>query len=228
MPVSVVQTAIAQFTTAASKWTVTFASAVAQNNVVVILGKQGTGGRTMNTPTGGGGTFSSVVSNSPTAYGGMILWAKQETNSSVTSYSVSITGGSSAYGSLTAIELSGVQDAVPGAGYFGTGTQSTTTTSPQMLDTGIDIPANGIMIGGISTNSSISWGTLTDPTNFTRLIGTNTGQGQPSCFIGYRTASGTAIQGIATTTTARAVLGVAAVWIESGRRNDNLLLLGVG
>jgi hypothetical protein len=43
----------------------------------------------------------------------------------------------------------------------------------------------------------------------------NTGTGQASHFIGFRTASGTAIQGTATTTIARTIYGIAATWIEA-------------
>ena len=216
MPIAVVQTGGPnQITSASNSWDVTFSSAVTAGNVVVVIARLGTASRTMGTPTGGGGTFASVVSNNATSWGGLAIWSKVEPNSAVTVYNITIASSLNAVGSITAYELSGADGATATAS--GTGVQATATTSPRMLDTGIDIPTGGIMIGGISTSfvGNVSWGTLTDPENFTRTLGVNSGTGQASHFIGYRTTSGTAIQGTATTTNARAIYGIAAVWSEA-------------
>lgn len=214
MPIAVVQTAYNQITTLSTNWDATFASAVTPGNVVVVIARLGTNNRTMGAPTytGGGGAFSSVVSNNPTLFGGLAMWSKTE-NTSVTAYRVTIASSLTAVGSITAYELSGADSATASAS--GTGVQNTATTSPQMLDTGLDIASGGIMIGGISTQTNASWGTLTDPASFTRTLGVNSGTGQASHFIGFRTASGTAIQGTATTTTGRTIFGIAATWIEA-------------
>jgi hypothetical protein len=216
MPIAVVQTGGPnQITSAGNSWDVTFSSAVTAGNVVVVIARIGTASRTMGTPTGGGGTFASVVSNNATSWGGLAMWSKIEPNSGVTVYNITIASSLNAVGSVTAYELSGADSATATAS--GTGVQATATTSPRMLDTGIDIPTGGIMIGGISTSpaTNVSWGTLADPASFTRTLGVNTGTGQASHFIGFRTASGTAIQGTAITTTARTIYGIAATWIEA-------------
>ena len=215
MPISVVQTAVNQITTLSTNWDATFSSAVTPGNVVVVIARLGTNNRTMGAPTytGGGGTFASVTSNNPTLFGGLAMWGKAEGSSGVTAYRVTIASSLTAVGSITAYELSGADSATASAS--GAGTQNTTTTSPQMLDTGLDIASGGIMIGGISTQTNASWGTLTDPASFTRTLGVNSGTGQASHFIGFRTASGTAVQGTATTTTGRTIFGIAATWIEA-------------
>ena len=216
MPISVVQTsAPAQVTTANNQWDVTFLSAVTAGNVVVIIARNGTGNRTMGAPayTGGGGTFSSVVSNNATLLGGLAMWSKVEDSSGVTQYRITIASSLTAVGVAVALELSGCDSATASAS--GTGTQTTITTSPRMLDTGLDIASNGIMIGAISTQAAASWGTLTVPSNFVQASAAITGTGQNSHFMGHRTTSGTAIQGTATTTTARAIYGIAATWIEA-------------
>jgi hypothetical protein len=214
MPISVVQTAVNQITTPSTNWDATFSNAVTPGNVVVVIARLGTNNRTMGAPTyqAGGGTFSSVVSNNPTLLGGLAMWSKAE-NTSVTVYRITIASSLTAVGSITAYELSGADSATATAS--GTGTQATITTSPQMLDTGLDIASGGIMIGGISTQTNASWGTLADPASFTRTLGVNSGTGQASHFIGFRTTSGTAVQGTATTGTARAIYGIAATWIEA-------------
>jgi len=215
MPISVVQTAVNQITTLSTNWDATFSNAVTPGNVVVVIARLGTNNRTMGAPTYqlGGGAFSSVVSNNPTLLGGLAMWSKAENSSGVTVYRITIASSLTAVGSITAYELSGADSATATAS--GTGTQATITTSPQMLDTGLDIASGGIMIGGISTQTNASWGTLADPASFTRTLGVNSGTGQASHFIGFRTASGTAIQGTATTGTARAIYGIAATWIEA-------------
>jgi hypothetical protein len=215
MPISVVQTAFNQITTLGTNWDATFSSAVTPGNVVVVIARLGTNNRTMGAPTyqGGGGTFASVVSNNPTLLGGLAMWSKTENSSGVTVYRIAIASSLTAVGSITAYELSGADSATATAS--GTGTQATITTSPQMLDAGLDIASGGIMIGGISTQTNASWGTLADPASFTRTLGVNSGTGQASHFIGFRTTSGTAVQGTATTGTARAIYGIAATWIEA-------------
>jgi len=217
MPISVVQTAVNQITTLSNTWDATFSSAVTPGNLVVIIARLGTANRTLGAPayTGGGGTFSSVVVNANGSHGGLVMWSRIEDTSGVTVYRATIASSLTARGSITAYELSGADGAT--ATSSGTGTQASTTTSPRMLDSGLDIPSGGIMIGGISTSvaNDVSWGTLTDPADFTRTLGVNSGTGQASHFIGYRTLSGTAIQGTATVTTARAVYGLAAVWSEA-------------
>jgi hypothetical protein len=230
MPISVVQTAFNQITTLGTNWDATFSSAVTPGNVVVVIARLGTNNRTMGAPTyqGGGGTFASVTSNNPTLLGGLAMWSKTENSSGVTVYRIAIASSLTAVGSITAYELSGADSATATAS--GTGTQATITTSPQMLDTGLDIASGGIMIGGISTQTNASWGTLADPASFTRTLGVNSGTGQASHFIGFRTTSGTAVQGTATTGTARAIYGIAATWIEAPITTvgKNLLLLGCG
>jgi hypothetical protein len=215
MPVSVVQTAVNQITTLSTNWDATFASAVTPGNVVVVIARLGTNTRTMGAPTytGGGGTFAAVVSNNPTSLGGLAMWSKIEETSGVLVYRISIGSSLTAVGVQVALELSGCDGAT--ASVSGTGTQGTTTTSPQMLDTGLDISSGGIMIGGISTQANASWGTLTAPGSFNPISAAITGTGQISHFIGHRTTSGTAIQGTATTTTGRTIYGIAATWIEA-------------
>jgi hypothetical protein len=233
MPISVVQTAAPnQITTASGQWNATFASAVTPGNLVVIIARLGTSNRTMGAPayTNGGGTFTSVVANNATSLGGLAMWSRIEDQTGVTIYRSTIASSLTAVGSITAYELSGADGATATAS--GSGVQATATTSPRMLDTGIDIPSGGIMIGGISTSftGNVSWGALTDPADFTRSLGVSTGTGQASHFIGFRTLAGTAIQGTATIATARAVYGLAAVWSPAPATTfgKNLLLLGCG
>jgi hypothetical protein len=215
MPISVVQTALNTQTTLSANWDATFPVAVTPGNVVVVVARLGTNNRTMGAPTytGGGGTFGSVVSNNPTLLGGLAMWSKIEDTSGVLVYRISIGSSLTAVGVQVALELSGLDGATASAS--GTGTQGTTTTSPQMLDTGLDIASGGIMIGGISTQANASWGTLTNPASFALSSAAVSGTGQASHFIGHRTTSGTAIQGTATTTTGRTIYGIAATWIEA-------------
>ena len=215
MPIAVVQTAVNPQTTLSANWDATFPSAVTPGNVVVVIARLGTANRTMGAPTytGGGGTFSSVVSNNPTLLGGLAMWSKIEDTSGVLVYRISIGSSLTAVGVQVALELSGCDGATASAS--GTGTQGTNTTSPRMLDTGLDIPSGGIMIGGISTQTAASWGTLTNPASFALSSAAVSGTGQASHFIGHRTTSGTAVQGTATTGTARAIYGIAATWIEA-------------
>jgi hypothetical protein len=231
MPISVVQTgAPTQVTTATNQWDVTFATAVTPGNVVVVIARLGTNNRTMGAPTytGGGGTFASVVSNNPTLLGGLAMWSKVEDSTGITQYRLTIASSLTAVGVAVPLELSGCNSATASAS--GTGTQNTTTTSPQMLDTGLDIASGGIMIGAISTQIAASWGTLTAPGSFDPISSAITGTGQISHYFGRRTTSGTAVQGTATTGTARAIYGIAATWIEAPITTvgKNLLLLGCG
>lgn len=232
MPITLKQAAaINQITTASTSWTATFLTQpVTAGNLVVVIARLATASRTMGTPTGGGGTFSSVVSNNPTSLGGLAMWSKIEPNSNVSAYTITIASSLTAVGSIVAYELEGANSATATAS--GTGTQSTATTSPQMVDSGLDIPSGGIMIGGISTatGTNVTWGTLTAPSNFAQTLAANSGTGQGSHFIGQRTTSGSAIQGIATTTTARTIWGIAATWAEAPATTvgKNLLLLGCG
>ena len=216
MPISVVQTgAPTQVTTANNQWDVTFATAVTPGNVVVVVARLGTNTRTMGAPTytSGGGTFSSVVSNNATALGGVAMWSKIEDSSGITQYRITIASSLTAVGVAVPLELAGCNSATASAS--GTGTQGTATTSPRMLDTGLDIESGGIMIGAISTQSNASWGTLTNPASFALSSAAVSGTGQVSHFIGHRTTSGTAVQGTATTTTGRTIFGIAATWIEA-------------
>lgn len=215
MPIAVVQTAVNPQSTLSTNWDVTFSNAVTPGNVVVVVARLGTASRTMGAPTytGGGGTFSSVVSNNATALGGVAMWSKIEDSTGITQYRITVASSLTAVGVAVALELSGCNSAAASA--TGTGTQNTTTTSPRMLDTGLDIASGGIMIGAISTQGSVSWGTLTGPGSFTQSSAAITGTGQISHYIGHRTTSGSAIQGTATTTTARAIWGVGATWIEA-------------
>ena len=210
MAVAVVQSTNAVVTTSSSTWTFTFASAVAQNNVVVLIAKNGTASRTLQAPTGGGGTFSAIQTIGGTASGALYMWGKSETNSGVTSYTITLASGS-AIGIVYGWELSGTNGA--SAASSGTGTQSTTTTSPQMVDTGLTIASGGIMIGAISTQTFNSWGTFTTPTNFTSRY-QSTASPSSSVFFGDSTTAASGVTGQATVTTARAVWGLAATWIQ--------------
>lgn len=216
MAVSVVQDNEFIVPTATGTWDFAFLSAVTPGNVVVIAARMGTNNRVPTTPTGGGGTFALIQSIGGTALGNLRLWSALEGNTGNTTYPITINNnlgaGSTGVGVVQGWELAGCDGATPTAS--GTGTQAT-TTSPRMLDTGINVASGGIMIGGISTQTNASWGTLADPASFTRTLGVNSGTGQASHFIGFRTTSGTAVQGTATTGTARAIYGIAATWIEA-------------
>jgi hypothetical protein len=83
-----------------------------------------------------------------------------------------------------------------------------------MLDTGLDIASGGIMIGGISTQGSVTVDAWTTPSNFTSAYQSVTAPGR-SVFFGQSLTAGTAVQGVATVTTGRAVWGLAATWIEA-------------
>ena len=214
MPASFVQQAGTVVSTAANTWTATFGTAVTAGNLVVIVGRMGTASRTMGTPTGGAGssgTFASVQSIGGTAIGGLAMWAMQEAGSA-TAYTITIGSSLNAAGVIRAWEISGHNSAT--ADSSGTGTQTTTTT-PQMVDTGLTIPSGGIMIGGFSTQGDLNWTSVTAaPSNFTESYTSVTAPGR-SMWLGYRTTSGSSITGSGTITSTRAIWGLAAVWAEA-------------
>jgi hypothetical protein len=216
MAVSVVQDNEFIVPTATGTWDFAFLSAVTPGNVVVIAARMGTNNRVPTTPTGGGGTFALIQSIGGTALGNLRLWSAQESNAGNTTYPITINNnlgaGSTGVGVVQGWELAGCNSATPTAS--GTGTQGTTTTSPRMLDTGLDIASGGIMIGGISTQGNASAGAWTTPTNFTSAYQSVSTPGASVLFAQSLTA-GTAVQGVATVTTGRAVWGLAATWIEA-------------
>lgn len=231
MPVSIVQKKETVIGTASGTWTHTFDSAITPGNVVVIFTKLQTNGRTVGTPSGGGASFASIQTIGGTALGSLRSWSSTEPNSSVTTYTITIGSSQTATGVVYGWELSGCDAATPTAS--GTGTQNTATSSPQMVDSALTVPSNGIMLGAISTQISASWGTLTDPTSFTRDYQSVVLPGI-SVFFGSRTASGST-NGTATVATQRAVWGLAATWSEATGGGGggsttfrNLLTLGAG
>jgi hypothetical protein len=207
MPVAIVQKKETLISSATNTWTHTFDSAITPGNVVVIISKLQTSSRTVGTPSGGGTSFVSIQ----TIGGSLRMWSSAEPNSSVTTYTLTIAGGLTATGVVYGWELSGCDGSTPTAS--GTGTQNTATTSPQMVDSALTVPTNGIMLGAISSQLAASWGTFTDPTSFTRDYQSVVLPGL-AVFFGSRTASGLT-NGAATTTTARAVWGLAATWSEA-------------
>jgi hypothetical protein len=215
MAVSVVQDNEFIVPTATGTWDFAFLSAVTPGNVVVIAARMGTNNRVPTTPTGGGGTFALIQSIGGTALGNLRLWSALEGNSGNTTYPITINNnlgaGSIGAGVVQGWELAGCDSATPTES--GTGTQ-TATTSPRMLDTGLDIASGGIMIGGITTQGNLSVGTWTTPTNFTLAYQSVATPGASVLFAQSLTA-GTAVQGVATVTTGRAVWGLAATWIEA-------------
>tara|TARA_R110000868_G_scaffold228799_1_gene481757 strand:- start:3133 stop:3828 length:696 start_codon:yes stop_codon:yes gene_type:complete len=231
MPVAVVQETEANFTTATGTWTLNFAAAVTSGNVVVLIGTTKTGSsRTMNTPTSSGSaSFSSVTSVGGTAIGAIGMWSAVENGSGNTQYQLSIASSLTSLGTLQAYELSGADGAAATSSDVNSAQAS--STSPRMTSaTGLTIPSGGIVLGAISTTILASWGTLTDPANFTRDFATNVGT--PSSLFASSTTAGSGVTGTATVTTARAVNGVGAVWSQSGGGGSttfrNLLTLGVG
>lgn len=79
---------------------------------------------------------------------------------------------------------------------------------------GLTIPTGGIMVGAITTTVNGSWGTLTDPSNFTRDYATNTGTAA-STLMANSTTAASGVTGTATIATQRGVNGLAAVWSEA-------------
>ncbi len=144
MPVAIVQKKETLISTASGTWTHTFDSAITPGNVVVIISKLQTSSRTVGTPSGGGTSFVSIQ----TIGGSLRMWSSAEPNSSVTTYTLTIAGGLTATGVVYGWELSGCDGSTPTAS--GTGTQNTATTSPQMVDSALTVPTNGIMLGARS------------------------------------------------------------------------------
>jgi hypothetical protein len=215
MAVSVVQELELVVPTATGTWNFAFNSSVTPGNVVVIAARMGTNNRVPTTPTGGGGTFALIESIGGTSLGNLRLWSVLESNSGNTTYPTTINNNlgaaSTGVGVMQGWELAGCDSATPTAS--GTGTQAT-TTSPRMLDTGLDIASGGIMVGGISTQGDLFGGTWTTPGNFTLAYQSVSAPGRSVLFAQSLTA-GTAVQGVATVTTGRAVWGLAATWIEA-------------
>jgi hypothetical protein len=233
MPAAVVQETEANFTTATGTWTLNFAAAVTSGNVVVLIGTTKTGGRTMNTPTSSGSaSFSSVTSVGGTAVGAIGMWSAVENGSSNTQYQLSIAASLTALGTLQAYEISGA-DGAPATSSDVNSAQASSTSPRMTTGTGLTVPSGGIFLGAISTTIVASWGTLTDPANFTRDFATNSATNGSSLFANSTTAAA-GVTGTATVTTARAVNGVGAVWSQSGGGGGgsttfrNLLTLGVG
>jgi hypothetical protein len=157
------------------------------------------------------------------------MWSAIENNSGNTQYQLSIASSLTSLGTLQAYELSGADGAAATSSDVNAAQAS--GTNPRMTSaTGLTIPSGGILLGAISTTILASWGTLTDPANFTRDFATNAGTNGSSLFASSTTAA-SGVTGTATTTTSRAVNGVGAVWSESGGGGTtfrNLLTLGVG
>lgn len=228
MPVTIVQRKETLISSASNTWTHTFDNAITAGNVVVLIAKLQTASRTVGNPSGGGASFVSIQTIGGNATGSLKSWSSIEPNSSVASYQITIGGGLTATGVVYGWELSGCDGSTPTAS--GTGTQNTATTAPQMVDSALTVPSNGVMLGAISSQIAASWGTLTDPTSFTRDYQSVVLPGQ-SVFFGSRTASGST-NGTATVATQRAVWGLAATWSEPAAAGSttfrNLLTLGAG
>lgn len=216
MPVAVVQETELQQTTASATWSLNFASAVTSGNVVVLIARLLTALRTPNTPTtSGSGTFASVVQAGSTtaANGALWMWSMIESATGNTGYSLTFASSLSAAGFLQAYELSGANSATATSTDANVGQAS--GTSPRMTTTsGLTVAAGGIMIGAISTTPNTSWGTLTDPANFNRDFATNSAT-IGSFLAAHSTTAASGVTGTATVTTARAVNGLAATWIEA-------------
>lgn len=214
MPVAVVQETELQQSTASATWTLNFASAVASGNVVVLVARLATGSRTPNTPTtSGSGTFASVTS-SGTGIGSLWMWSVAEAGTGNTEYKLTFSGALTAAGILQAYEISGANSATATSTDANVGQAS--STSPRMTTaSGLTIASGGMMIGAISTSTlNASWGTLTDPANFTRDFAINSGT-ILSFLAANSTTAASGVTGTATITTARAVNGLAATWIEA-------------
>jgi hypothetical protein len=209
MPIVVVRATNATFPLS-TDWNFAFSSPVAAGNVVVIAIRTTTANRTPGTPTSGGSaTFASIVTIGGTAANHLRMWSAVENGSGNQNYSVTISGSLAAAGLLQAWEISGASSAAPTAS--GTGRQDTITTAPAMVDTGLDIPSGGIMLGMVQSQIG-SWTAITGtPANFT------TDYSAIATYAGSNTTASTAVRGILTVTTARAAWGVAAVWSPASR-----------
>lgn len=222
MPITVVQEKETLITTAATTWSPSFDAEVTPGNVVVIMTRL-VGNRTLTTPTGGSGSFALVQSIGSTSNSTLSMWSKVENNSGVTGYTITVGSSLSSPGFVQMYELSGCDSATPASS--GTGTQNTTTTSPQLVDTALTIESGGILVGIMGTQIAASWGTLTDPTNFTRAYANNSGTGTASVFVGHSTTAAT-VNGTGTTTNARAIWGIGATWIEAATGQPTAKRLG--
>jgi hypothetical protein len=213
MPVAVVQETELQQTTASATWSLNFASAVTTGNVVVLVARIATASRTPSTPTtSGSGTFASVTS-AGTGVGSLWMWSLAEGGTGNTAYSLTFASGLSAAGILQAYELSGANSETATSTDANVGQAS--STSPRMTTaSGLTVASGGIMIGAISTTLNLSWGTLTDPANFNRDFATNS-LSIGSFLAAHSTTAASGVTGTATITTARAVNGLAATWIEA-------------
>lgn len=233
MAVAVVQEAELQQSTASGTWSFVFGSAVTTNNVVVLVLRLATNTRTPNVPTSGGSaTFSQVVT-SGTNIGGLWMWSAKELGSGNTTYTLTFASSLTAAGVLQAYELSGADGAAATATDLSAGQAS--TLSPQMTTaSGLTVPSGGMMIGAISVaGANASWGTLTDPPNFTRDFATNSAT-IGSFLAANSTTAASGVTGTATVTTSRSVNGLAATWSQASgggggsTTSGNLLILGVG
>lgn len=227
MAVAIVQEVELTQTTLSATWTLNFQNAVAAGNVVVLIARLATGSRTPNTPTTSGtGTFAAVAS-SGTGVGSLWMWSVAEGAAANTEYKLTFASGLSAIGVMQAYELSGANSA--SATSSDTNVAQALGTSPRMTQSsGLTVAAGGIMIGCISTTLNASWGTPTDPSNFSRDFTTNSGT-VGSFLAAHSTTPASGVTGTATISTARAVNGLAATWIETATGNPrHLLTLGVG
>jgi hypothetical protein len=158
------------------------------------------------------------------------MWSAVENGSGNTQYQLSIASSLTALGTLQAYEISGADGAAATSSDVNSAQAS--STSPRMTTaTGLTIPSGGIFLGAISTTIVASWGTLTDPANFTRDFATSVTNG--SSLFGNSTTAAAGVTGTATVSQSRAVNGVGAVWSQSGGGGGsttfrNLLTLGVG
>ena len=207
MPIVVVQATNATFPVS-TDWNFAFSFPVAAGNVVVIVARMTTANRTPNAPTSGGSaTFASVATIGGTAANHLRMWSAVENGAGNNSYPIKIGGGLAAAGLMQAWEISNPTGATPTAS--GTGRQDAVTTAPAMVDTGLDIPSGGIMLGMVQSQIG-SWSAITGtPDNFT------TDYSAIATYAGSSTTAATAVRGILTVTTARAAWGVAAVWSEA-------------
>lgn len=234
MGVSIVQESELQQSTASGTWTFNFASAVTQNNVVVLILRLATTGRTPNLPTSSGSATFAQVTSSGTGIGGLWMWSATEANSSNTEYKLTFSGSLTAAGVFQAYELTGMDGATATSSDASPG--QTSGPNPRMTTaSGLTIPSGGLLIGAISTAGlNASYGTVTDPANFTRDFNTVSGT-IGSFYAANSTTAASGVTGTITIGTQRSCNGLAAVWSEAGgggggggATSGNLLLLGVG
>lgn len=234
MGVSIVQESELQQSTASGTWTFNFASAVTQNNVVVVILRLATTGRTPNLPTSSGSATFAQVTSSGTGIGGLWMWSATEANSSNTEYKLTFSGSLTAAGVFQAYELTGMDGATATSSDASPG--QTSGPNPRMTTaSGLTIPSGGILIGAISTAGlNASYGTVTDAANFTRDFNTVSGT-IGSFYAANSTTAASGVTGTVTIATQRSCNGLAAVWSPSGGGGGggsttfrNLLTLGAG